>query len=191
MDSRQYKVVIRSQSYNIYKELKKRYEPKLDRYARSIVIDKLDYNDIKVIKRFCAKRHVKYEIFNHNFERGSSYRRTFFNSYKSVNNHYFCAYCGRYVPKEEITVDHIIPVAYAKSNVKRQKMLHKLGINNINDKVNLAPSCRQCNSQKGTKTGLWIYRGLFGKHKWFWYIFHSINFILLNSFIFCLYSYLF
>lgn len=185
-----YIITIYSQSYNLYKDLK-RYEPKLNKEKHCIVIKDLDTNTVKKIKSYCTSKGVRYNISNNNYERGSSYRRTFFNTYEPINNHYFCAYCGKYIPKEEITVDHIIPVAYAKNNIAKQKILTKLGIKNINDAKNLTPSCRSCNSRKGTKTVGWVYRGKLGRNKYFWYFFHSISFITLNTFIYCLFSLVF
>lgn len=182
-----YKVIIHSQSYNLCKELKK-YEPKLNKEKHCIEISNADKDNIKLLKKYCHNKALRYEIYNNSFERGSSYRRTFFNTYDSINDHYFCAYCGKFIPKEQITVDHIVPVAFAKTNIRRQHLLKRVGINNINDAKNLTPSCCSCNSRKGTKTVGWISRGMWGRNKWFWYLSHSISFICINTIFYCVFS---
>lgn len=50
---------------------------------------------------------------------------------------YTCYLCGVYVPKNEVTLDHIIPRS------RRPDLRYEL--------TNLAPACWTCNSQKGSK----------------------------------------
>lgn len=49
-----------------------------------------------------------------------------------------CAYCGIYLAKEDMQIDHIHPIS--------KKQSFKGGINDI---ANLNPSCKFCNSLKG------------------------------------------
>ena len=127
----EYKIEIYSRNKNVFDDLME-YDPCLNTNRQFIIIKNLDKNKIKKIKRYCNKKKLRYNLINSSFERGSAYRRTFFNSNKSVHNHYFCAYCGRYIPKEKITVDHIIPIYSVKYSPFKQKILKMFGINNIN-----------------------------------------------------------
>lgn len=52
--------------------------------------------------------------------------------------YYICYICGRWIPAEEITLDHIISRSRAPG--KRY------------DKTNLAPACWSCNGLKGSKS---------------------------------------
>ncbi|WP_449135447.1 hypothetical protein [Senegalimassilia anaerobia] len=65
-------------------------------------------------------------------------------------------------------VDHLVPVAAAqKSRVARQ-ILASIGAESVNDAPNLVPSCHACNARKGSKTGLWLIRGVLGAHRSYW-----------------------
>lgn len=52
-----------------------------------------------------------------------------------------CAYCGIEISLETMSVDHIIPL-------RRKSGISVEGLNEIQ---NFNPSCRQCNSSKGSK----------------------------------------
>lgn len=183
----EYKIEIYSRDKNVFDDLTE-YDPCFSTSGHFIIIKNLDKNCIKQIRRYCNKRNLRFNLININYERGSAYRRTFFNTNKGVHNHYFCAYCGRYIPKDEITVDHIIPIYSVKYSSWKQKILKLCGINNINCEKNLTPSCFNCNRKKGTKGGLWILRGLTGKNQYFWYLRHAVMFALLNVGFFYFYS---
>lgn len=186
----EYKIEIYSRNKNVFDDLME-YDPCLNTNRQFIIIKNLDKNKIKKIKRYCNKKKLRYNLINSSFERGSAYRRTFFNSNKSVHNHYFCAYCGRYIPKEKITVDHIIPIYSVKYSPFKQKILKMFGINNINCEKNLTPACFHCNRQKGTKGGVWSLRGIIGKHQYLWFVRHAIMFSLLNIGFYYFYNYVF
>ena len=114
------------------------------------------------------------ERFNN--ERSANYRCNFFKANKGLRGHrkhYHCSYCGRIKKKDDITVDHLIPVNKVLKGCHKRfwKMVLRLnGINDINDTRNLVPACRKCNSRKGANTGIWIIRGLIGRHFGFWCI---------------------
>ena len=65
------------------------------------------------------------------------------NAYLKANppNHqgyYVCSYCGRWIPANEVTVDHII----ARSKAPQLRFKHS----------NLTVACGVCNAEKGSKT---------------------------------------
>lgn len=92
---------------------------------------------------------------------------------------YRCAYCGKLLNKNEVTVDHIFPVAKMVSNEKVRNKAAKYGITETNDLNNLAASCAKCNEKKSDKMGLWIYRGLFGRKESNWRILFGIMAVVL------------
>ena len=47
----------------------------------------------------------------------------------------------------------------------------------VNDIRNLAPACRDCNSKKSDKMGLWVVRGWLGKYKLYWIILRIIQIV--------------
>lgn len=140
---------------------------------------------IDTITANCIKHHIKVVVDVPEFRRSTNYRTTFFENNKGVFNKgvYFCAYCGHLKKKEHITVDHIYPINKVKKNTITRKMLQFIGINDINCAKNLAPACARCNSQKGSKTGGWVIRGLIGRHSLFWIIYWIIIAILILSLI--------
>ena len=119
---------------------------------------------------FCNKHYLKYKIDNGFGDRGSSYRRDFFakNPPKLFGRWYFCAYCGRILKKDDLTVDHLWPVDAAKKDIRIQKRLKRHGYKSINDVKNLVPACMDCNMKKGRKISGWILKGQIGRHAIFW-----------------------
>lgn len=125
-------------------------------------------------------------------ERSSEYRKTFFekNTGNAAEEKYFCAYCGRILKKDRVTVDHIISVKKAQTSRTYLGLLRKLGFETVNDVRNLVPSCRRCNSRKGPKGGLWILKGFLGKYRAFWiivWLFYLVIFSYLLYFVVTLY----
>ena len=109
-------------------------------------------------------------------ERSDDYRKKFFESNKGIlsSGIYHCSYCGKILTKKNVSVDHLIPVHRVKRfSLARLIMLYN-GINDVNDIRNLVPSCKRCNSKKGSKMGLWLYRGNIGKHFIFWGIIWTV-----------------
>ena len=124
---------------------------------------------INNIKRFCRKNHARFYFDDPKWTRSADYRSTFFkNNPPLPGNTYMCVYCGRRVRKEDITVDHIYPVAKVSSSLRLQKKLERKGIRSVNSAKNLAPACWRCNSRKGTKTGTWVLRAELGRNESLW-----------------------
>lgn len=185
-----YKLEIYSGRKNILNDLKD-FNPSYDSSKHCIIVKNPEKYQIKKIRKYCYRHNINCCLINTNFERGSSYRRTFFSANKDIKGHYFCAYCGRYIPKNKITVDHIIPIYSVKYSPLKQKIVKSFGIDNINTEKNLAPACSKCNLKKGTKGGFWSLMGFVGKHQHFWFFRHTVNFVLMNIGFYYIYCYLF
>lgn len=139
-------------------------------------------NEINGYKEYAKKHLFRTYSYPKNYERGTRYREDFFKYNKPVlfKKYYICAYCGRPLRKQDVSVDHIIPVNKAKKNPFTKMILRKLNIENINEPKNLVASCKSCNSRKGTKLGIWLLRGYLGKFKYFWIICYPIILFILG-----------
>ena len=140
---------------------------------------------VKKIKYYCQNHRLKFKINNSLGTRSGDYRRIFFIYNKpAIRDKYICAYCGRLLSKDKVTVDHLYPIGKASKSIKYQKKLNRRGMKNINEPKNLVPACKRCNMRKSAKTGLWIIRGKIGRYKYVWYIRWSLRLAL---FIFIIY----
>ena len=125
---------------------------------------RVDRIDKDRIVRQARKHHIRYRAYQECYARSSGYRSAFFRE-NGEKNH--CRYCGKRLTKSSTFVDHVIPVAKAKSDKWARFLLKIRGINNVNDVRNLVPACYRCNKRKGTKMGLWVLRGWIGMPKFF------------------------
>jgi hypothetical protein len=123
--------------------------------------------DAWMIRSMLKWKGYKFRSFDKRYERSGSYRKTFFENNKGP---YHCAYCGRRLKADDLEVDHLIPVAKAKSNVWVRTWLHICGITNVNDARNLVAACERCNRKKSDRIGGWVLRGALGRHRIFWTI---------------------
>ena len=118
--------------------------------------------------------------------RSNNYRDVFLENRKSIKGYYFCSYCGSILNKNTLTVDHIIPIDRTSKSKFLKWILKKLKIEDINNIKNLTPSCRKCNSRKGSKIGLlWIVRGLTGRCIFTWvfvwlFLLGALMYLLIN-----------
>ena len=108
-------------------------------------------------------------VIKKEYTRSSNYRMVFFEENKPAfrNKYYQCAYCGRLLTKDTVTIDHLLPIQKVKRNKDR------------NDPRNLVAACDTCNKKKGSKGGWWIALGLIGRYPVFWMISDSLLFIAL------------
>lgn len=126
--------------------------------------------EFKKIKRFCDNNGFKVKFISKQTQRSNDYRDIFFAKKPvMVRNKYVCAYCGKLLCKNTVTVDHIYPVNLAQKDLSFQKKIKKWKWESINDPRNLVAACSSCNSKKSAKTGIWIVRGKIGQHLWYWY----------------------
>lgn len=145
-------------------------------------IDDDNRNELKKVRKFCRRKFLKYDFVDDSMDRSTNYRNNFFKSRKGIlgSDIYVCAYCGRFLTKKRVCVDHIIPVYRAKNDDFYRKLLSFRHIKNVNDIRNLAPSCNKCNSKKSANGGFWIIRGWFGRSAWR-VIIKEIIFLVLGS----------
>ena len=112
------------------------------------------------------------------YNRSSNYRQAFFSKNKA--RRYHCAYCGRRLKEEDVEVDHLIPVGAVKNKFLPRILLRLSGVSDVNDEKNLVASCRKCNRKKSDKLGVWLFRGMIGRHKTIWvirYLFRACLFV--------------
>lgn len=99
------------------------------------------------------------------YVRSSDYRRAFV---AAGPGPYRCRYCNRRLDADEMTVDHVVPVALAGRSKLARWVLARIGADGVNDLANLAAACARCNARKADKGGLWIVRGILGGHAAWW-----------------------
>lgn len=129
------------------------------------------YKAYRKIWAFCEKHGIPVKIDKSYAVRSSSYRKMFFEKHKpQLGKYYVCAYCGKLLLPENVTVDHLYPIKKARESREIQRKLRKMGIMDINDPRNLVPACAKCNGHKAAKTGLWIFRGQIGRSAPLWIV---------------------
>ena len=117
---------------------------------------------------FCRRRKLSLDAVPTQYTRSRNYRNEFFAKNKTVSGRYRCAYCGRKLEREKITIDHIFPVHCMEEYPAVRKRAALFGIRGSNDLKNLVPACRRCNLRKGTRMGWWIIKGFLGRTWWYW-----------------------
>ena len=132
-------------------------------------------DDAWQIQLILKTRKYKFRRYDKRYARGTSYRKDFF---KLNPGPYRCAYCGRRLKEDDVEVDHLIPVSKAKSEFKVRALLQMCGISNVNDPKNLVAACHKCNSRKSDNMGVWVVKGVIGRHKKIWIVRNLFRVIL-------------
>ena len=136
-------------------------------------------HSVQWAKDYCKKKHLIFFYNNEYGERSQDYRKTFFQNNKPDRfGKYRCAYCGKRFKRQDITVDHLYPVAVVSKDLALQNKLKRKGINSLNAKENLVAACWTCNKAKGTQMGSWIRKGKRGRHKLYW-VLRKVGFSLI------------
>ena len=118
----------------------------------------------KSVKK-AIKMGFQARCFDEKYERSPKYRYNFIKNNPPVNGYYRCAYCGRKMRKDDMEVDHILPVSKAKEYEWVRKKLKK----GVNDLSNLVPSCHRCNMKKLDSISLrWRVKAELGRHIEYW-----------------------
>lgn len=145
-----------------------------------------DENEIETMKTLLESYHTKYQSYPNNYLRSRDYRKKFFDENHPIfKNYYICAYCGRFLKKKDVTVDHIISIRKAQKSKVLQFILRLVRINDINDTKNLTASCERCNKKKGQKLSLsYVIRGILGRKSWYWLIYYLLIIVILIIIIF-------
>jgi len=163
----------KSKSYFFKDELRKDnfkfVKKKRDSYWEKKYKEGESNDDINSDVEYWNGKGLKTIILNPQNRRSNNYRDVFINNRKSIKGYYLCSYCGSILNKNTLTVDHIIPIDRTSKSRFLKWILKKFNIEDINDIKNLTPSCRRCNSRKGSKVGFsWIIRGLAGRYVFTW-----------------------
>ena len=145
------------------------------------VIQLDDENEIETMKTFLESYRTKYQSYPNSYLRSGDYRKKFFDKNRPIfKDYYICAYCGRFLKKKDVTVDHIISIRKAQKSKILQFILRLVKINDINDEKNLTASCETCNKKKGQKLSLsYVLRGILGRKSWYWFIYYIVIIIVL------------
>lgn len=132
--------------------------------------------EIPAWKQFAKRFKLRIDVIPEEYMRSDDYRDTYFkNNRPVVEAKYRCAYCGKMIAYRDTTIDHIFPINKLSYNESVRRRAARWGITGANEETNLVTACRSCNSRKGTKMGLWIYRGFYGKSETFWKIRNAIR----------------
>ena len=145
------------------------------------VIQLDDENEIETMKTSLESYRTKYQSYPNSYLRSGDYRKKFFDKNRPIfKDYYICAYCGRFLKKKDVTVDHIISIRKAQKSKILQFILRLVKINDINDEKNLTASCETCNKKKGQKLSLsYVLRGILGRKSWYWFIYYIVIIIVL------------
>ena len=123
-------------------------------------------------------------LYDERFSRSEDYRELFFMSEEPQEGGlYRCVYCGKLKSKDDITVDHIIPVGA----VKRGKGRFLLGSRDVNDLSNLVPACERCNERKSDHIGLWPLKARLGRYPSYFFIRRVLIALFVAGLIYLLY----
>ena len=100
------------------------------------------------------------------YARSDDYRYLFILHNPPKNGKYRCAYCGRWISKAWMQVDHVVPVYGAGTLLGRILLSETDGVNDLS---NLVPSCPECNKKKGASMSpVWRAKASLGVHGWYW-----------------------
>lgn len=129
-------------------------------------------NDVNTAKKICTQYGLRLIIDLPQYRRSYDYRKQFFKSNSGLfgKGLYFCSYCGKLIRENQLEVDHLFCINSAQNNASVRWIMKKIGIDNINSEKNIVPACVRCNRRKGKKSGLWILRGLIGRHQPYWIV---------------------
>ena len=122
----------------------------------TLIIKTRRENFDKIIQ-FAKKNDLKAKITDEISTRSEDYRTAFFDYYKNLE-YYRCTYCHKIICKSIAEVDHVYPVNAVQTNLKIYDRFYKRG-KSVNDISNLVISCHKCNTQKGSKMGIWLFKG--------------------------------
>lgn len=147
------------------------FKKKVNLYGTYYTIDVTSQQRDKLLKKL-KKEKIKHRWYDSRWERSSNYRVVFFSHNKPP---YRCRYCHRKLSEGTTVVDHLIPVAKAKTSVHARNILALCGASDVNDYRNLVPSCWKCNRKKSDHMGTWVVRGFLGKYKLFWIVKRTVK----------------
>ena len=154
------------------------------------VIQLDDEDEIRTMKALLESYRTKYQSYPNTYLRSGDYRKKFFaKNQPIIRDYYICAYCGRWIKKKDVTVDHIISIRKAQRSKMLQFILRMIKIEDINDEKNLTAACETCNKKKGQKISFsYVIRGFLGRKTWYWIIYYIVIVIVLIICVFCIFQ---
>lgn len=169
--------------------------PAYDGKFRSTWQLKVSDNDAATIrkwKRFAKKKQFECIVTQDRYSRASNYRSKYISYDPGHNGWYFCLYCGRPMRKDQMTVDHIVPVDRAGRSWFVQKYLSAHGIEDVNDYKNLGPCCKRCNRKKSNHFNpYWMIQARLGKIRGFWLIRLETKLLIITVVVYMICRYIF
>lgn len=157
-------ILISNQKRNTYKYRRNLYDFGL-RYENGKWRLRTSDNDlISRIAYFCRRKHLHYECIKDKYTRSNNYRKTLIENYQKKNNKYYrCAYCGKKLTQDKMTVDHIVPIDKVQHMWRYRQLIRLINISDVNELKNLTPACERCNKKKGRKLKGYFISGLTGR----------------------------
>ena len=125
--------------------------------------------------------NISYLEYPNGIVRSNDYRKKFYQKIKPIiGSWYFCAYCGKPIKEEALTVDHILSIRKAQKSKFLQWILLKMNLDDINDSKNLCACCKKCNQKKGQKvSAAYVVRGILSRKRWFWITYYLLILIII------------
>lgn len=124
------------------------------------------YSECRDITKNLNENGYKVKMYKTSWGRNNDYRKAYFKHNKPP---YRCAYCGRKLAYDQVTVDHVVPVSLSKNSLTARLVMAIAGYKDVNDERNLVAACRPCNKRKGKVLSLsYLIKAKLGKHKWYW-----------------------
>lgn len=123
---RKYDVIVECDfaNYQHYRRLLKKYKLV---WTGTEFMGKISSRAYDNLLSFCQKNALKCHLANSFGKRSNNYRGVYFShNGPFFNNKYICAYCGRLYLRQNITIDHLFPVAKANTSIKLQDILGRI-----------------------------------------------------------------
>ena len=104
-------IVVSNRKRNTYRYRRKLFGFGLQYAGNKWSLQTSDDDLIQCVKRYCKRKHLAFESIEDKYVRSTDYRKNFLQQYQIKNGKYFrCAYCGKKLTTQKVTVDHIIPI---------------------------------------------------------------------------------
>lgn len=112
------------------------------KYNPNTPIDVIDYHPSNVVhgtnnKQYPIPSIIRIKKFFNLYQKSINFsRKNLF-----IRDNYSCQYCGRSLPNNQLTYDHVVPKSRYKPDCKKST-----------NWTNIVTSCRSCNAKKSNKT---------------------------------------
>lgn len=114
---------------------------------------------------FLKTNRVDYVVTNAKVCRSNHYRQKYLSQYPPKKKYFRCNYCSRIIKKDNMVVDHIIPIHKIQVSKFYNFLAFKVfKLSSVNSTKNLVACCKKCNTKKSDKGGYWILKGFINKN---------------------------